>query len=190
MPRAVSTFSSRCLIFNPEPKCKVRRVCDFSCPNLERASSGCVKHPCGCAYRLHCFSMELLRKTRSVGVSAVVIRPVRLRSCFLGVHSRTKPVIPNRSSRKPGNNRSGKRLYKPRWRIESALQVNGLQAHRNALRYIGTKLPGLRLPCNRTHSVRVSKSVIIQKYARVLLLYFSVPKKTDVSANGWPTPPT
>ncbi len=69
----------------------------------------------------------------------------------------TKPVIPNRSNRKQLFS-FNKRLYKLRWRIENAFnrltyreclqQIEGLQAHRNALRQTGTKLPRVRLPCS------------------------------------------
>ena len=39
-----------------------------------------------------------------------------------------------------------KRLYKLRWRIESAFKAEGLPAHRNPLRQTGAKLPGFCLP--------------------------------------------
>ena len=58
----------------------------------------------------------------------------------------TKPVIPNRCNRKQPFSFS-KRLYKLRWRIESA--VNRLKDFRRiATRYdrLGAKLPRLRLP--------------------------------------------
>ena len=57
----------------------------------------------------------------------------------------TKPVIPNRSNRKQPYSFS-KRLYKLRWRIESAFKAEGLPAHRNPLRQTGAKLPGFCLP--------------------------------------------
>jgi IS5 family transposase len=59
----------------------------------------------------------------------------------------TKPVIPNRCNRKQPFSFS-KRLYKLRWRIESACvqQVEGLQAHRYPLRQAGAKLPGFCMP--------------------------------------------
>src|SRR5215469_5877620 len=61
------------------------------------------------------------------------------------LHERgTKPVIPNRCNRKQPFSFS-KRIYKLRWRIESAF--NRLkEAHRNPLRQAGAKLPGLCLP--------------------------------------------
>jgi len=62
------------------------------------------------------------------------------------LHERgTKPFIPNRCNRKQPF-RFSKRLYKLRWRIESAFQqIKRLPAHRNALRPAGAKLLGLCL---------------------------------------------
>jgi len=63
------------------------------------------------------------------------------------LHERgTKPVIPNRCNRKQAFSFS-KRIYKLRWRIESAF--NRLKDFRRiATRYdrLGAKLPGLCLP--------------------------------------------
>jgi hypothetical protein len=56
----------------------------------------------------------------------------------------TKPVIPNRSNRKQPYSFS-KRLYKLRWRIESAFNRLKDAAHRNPLRQAGAKLPGFCL---------------------------------------------
>ena len=60
---------------------------------------------------------------------------------------RTKSVIPNRPNRRHPFSFS-KRLYKLRWRIESAFkQVEGLPPYRNSLRQAGAKLPRICLPC-------------------------------------------
>jgi len=57
----------------------------------------------------------------------------------------TKPVIPNRSNRKQPY-RFSKRLYKLRWRIESAFNRLKDPPHRNSLRQAGAKLSRLCLP--------------------------------------------
>jgi IS5 family transposase len=64
----------------------------------------------------------------------------------------TKPVIPNRSNRKQPFTFS-KRLYRLRWRIESAFNRLKLPAYRYALRPAGAKLPGLCLPRRRSGMV-------------------------------------
>src|SRR5436190_24172905 len=65
----------------------------------------------------------------------------------------TKPVIPNHPNRKHPLS-FNKRLYKLRWRIESAFkQVERLQAHRHTIRQVGAQLPGLRLPRRRARMV-------------------------------------
>jgi transposase len=65
----------------------------------------------------------------------------------------TKPVIPNRCNRKQPFSFS-KRLYKLRWRIESAFnRLKGLQAHCNTIRQVGAKLLVFRLPSCQPYMV-------------------------------------
>ena len=66
------------------------------------------------------------------------------------LHERgTKPVIPNRCNRKqPFSFR--KRIYKLRWRIESASNRLRTSGARNAVRSARAKLPGLCLPRRRS----------------------------------------